>query len=469
MSMRKNNPFIHNPETANYIHCIGIGGIGVSAIARYFLDQGKHVSGSDVSASDVTRSFKKSEVHIEIGKHNSKNIPANTDVVIFSPAVSESNPERQAARKRGIPEVSYPEMIGHIMRTKFGITISGTHGKTTTTALLGHVLVSAKFDPTVIVGSFVKDFNGRNERLGKSEYMVVEGDEYKASFLNYKPKMIVLTTIDEDHLDYYRDIHHIKAVFQEYLLRLPPNGVIIANADDSNIRDVLQGIKDTRIVLYGEHAEYSYSSVSFGRTSTSCVVRFKDEFERIEIPLLGKHNVSNALAVYSCARILGVPSTVIAKSIHTFKGVWRRFDVRGIKKGITVIDDYAHHPTEIRALINALKQSYEGRRILLVYQPHQQDRFTKLFDQFVECFDGIDRLYLAEIYSVEGRSDSQDTAERLIEPLQNRNTLVSFSSNFSSLLKKLLKDVQKNDVIAFVGAGNITTLRNSFEKKIQEQ
>lgn len=468
--MQKNsNQFIHNPEAAQYIHCIGIGGIGVSAIARYFLDQGKCVSGSDVSESDVTRSFKKNEVHIEIGKHSSKNIPANTEVVVFSPAVPESNPERQAARRRRIPEVSYPEMIGHIMLTKFGITVSGTHGKTTTTALLGHVLVSAKLDPTVVVGSFVKDFNGRNERLGKSEYMVVEGDEYKASFLNYKPKMIVLTTIDEDHLDYYRDIHHIKAVFQEYLLRLPTNGIVIANADDENIRDVLNGIKDARIVLYGEHADYSYSSVSFGRTSTSCVIKYKDEFERIEIPLLGKHNVYNALAVYSCARVLGVPSDIIAKSIHTFKGVWRRFDVRGTKKGITVIDDYAHHPTEIRALINALNQSYDGRRILLVYQPHQQDRFTKLFDQFVECFDGIDKLYLAEIYSVEGRSETQDSAERLLEPLQKRNTSVSFSLDFSSLLKKLLQDVQKNDVIAFVGAGNITTLRNNFEKAIQKQ
>ncbi|MFA5030602.1 MAG: UDP-N-acetylmuramate--L-alanine ligase [Patescibacteria group bacterium] len=466
---KKDNPFIHNPETAEYIHCIGIGGIGVSAIARYFLENGRVVSGSDVVESDVTRSFKKNEVHICIGSHKAKNIPSHTQVVIFSPAVPESNPEREAARKYGIVEVSYPEMIGHIMLNKFGITISGTHGKTTTTALLGHVLIRAKLDPTVIVGSFVKDFNGRNEHLGKGDYMVVEGDEYKASFLNYKPKMIVLTTIDEDHLDYYRDINHIKAVFQEYLLRLPSNGVVIANADDPHTLDVLSGIKDLRVVQYGEHAEYSFSDVSYGRTSSSCVVHHEGSFERLEIPLLGKHNIYNALAVYACARTLGIPGDSIARSIKTFKGVWRRFDVRGSKKGITIIDDYAHHPTEIRALISALRQSYDGRRILFVYQPHQQDRFMKLFDQFTHSFAGIDKLYLAEIYSVEGRSGKDDTSKRLVKPLQEQNISVTFSSTFSSLEKKLLQEVQKDDVIVFVGAGNITTLRAHFEEAIQKQ
>ncbi len=464
---KKENPYIHFPQNAEFIHCIGIGGIGVSAIARLFLEQGKTVTGSDVAYSDVTKSFKKQEVKIAIGPHRAINVPKNTQVVVFSPAVLESNPERKAARKRGIVEVSYPEMIGHLMVDKFGITVSGTHGKTTTTALLGHVLVKTKQDPTVIVGSFVKDFGERNERLGKSKLMVVEGDEYKASFLNYKPKIIVLTTIDEDHLDYYRDIKHIKAVFQEYLLRLPPDGIVIANADDQNIKDVLKAVASLKVVTYGIRAEYNFSSISFGKTSSSCVIRHHEEFERLEIPLLGMHNIYNTAAVFACARTLGIPSKEIAKAIKSFKGVWRRFDIRGTKKGVTIIDDYAHHPTEIRALINALKQSYAGRRIVFVYQPHQEDRFIKLFNKFIEAFDGVDLLYLAEIYAVEGRDGKHDSSKRLLVPLRAKKIKAFYYPTFASLKKELLSEVKKNDVMVFVGAGDITKLRSEFEKSIQ--
>jgi len=461
--------YMHSPEKAQYVHFIGIGGIGVSAIARLFIEQGKTISGSDVVESDVTRTFTDKEVQIFIGPHKASNLPKNTQVVVFSPAVPETNPERIAARKRGIVEVSYPEMIGHIMMPMFGITISGTHGKTTTTALLGHVLVKSKLDPTVIVGSFVKDFNGKNERLGKSKYIVVEGDEYKASFLNYKPKMIILTTIDEDHLDYYRDINHIKAVFQEYLLRLPSDGIIIANADDMHTTELLENTQSMKVITYGSKADYYFTDVSFGKSSTSFVMHHEQAYERIEMSLLGRHNVYNAAAAFTCAKILGVKSEEIAKAIKSFKGVWRRFDVRGTKKGVTVIDDYAHHPTEIKALISALRQSYEKRRILLVYQPHQEDRFTKLYERFLSAFNGIDKLFLAEIYSVAGRKGKTDTSERLVEPLQKQGIDVAFYPSFNPLKKDLLREAQKDDVIVFVGAGDITKLRQDFEEALQSR
>lgn len=457
----KNNTLKHNPQNAQHIHCIGIGGIGVSAIARLFKEQGKNVTGSDVATSDVTRSLKKIGIIMTIGSHKATSIPKNTEVVIYSPAVSENNTERQEARTRGIIEISYPEMLGHLMKNKEGIAVAGTHGKTTTTALLGHVWVQAHLDPTVIIGSFVKDFDGANERLGKSHYMIVEADEYKSSFLNYKPSTIILTSIDIDHLDYYKDLNHIKAVFQEFILRLPSHGLLVANADDDNIRSILRDDFPFETITYGlTRGDIQAAHIRQTRHGSTFVVKdATSSYDTLTIPLTGLYNISNTLAVYVASRHTGIKNEIIKNALKKFKGTWRRQDF--IKKiGSTdIMDDYAHHPTEIRALISSLRQMYPAKKIHMVYQPHQEARFTKLFPLFKDSFDGIDKLTLTEIYQVEGRRSTSDSAQRLATELQTKPFEVTFGKTFPSLAKKIASTASEFDIIAFVGAGDIIELR----------
>ena len=452
--------FLHQPQQADFIHCIGIGGIGVSAIAKLLAEKGKHISGTDVSESETIKRMRSLGIPIIVGKHHPKNIPIKTQVIVYSPAIDEKNPERMAAAKKNIPCISYPEMIGHLMKDMVGIAIAGTHGKTTTTAIIGHILVSARLDPTVIVGSYAKNLGDSNERLGKGNMLVVEADEYRGSFLNYKPTVAVITTIDADHLDYYRDLNHILQTFTDFILRMQPDGVCILNADDPTTTDMLASLGDRQIITYGIHrGDVRATDINYATNGTSFVVRDHAGFTRIESPLFGEHNVRNMLAAYACARYLGIDTAVISKCIKAFSGTWRRMDILETIHGITIIDDYAHHPTEIRALMNGLKQKYPGKRIIIIFQPHQDDRFTKLFNDFPVAFAGATMVFLTEIFDVAGRQGKRDSSQRLVPCLEKIGIPVFFGNTFEELRARILREAKKSDVLVFVGAGDITKLR----------
>jgi len=424
------------------IHFIGIGGIGVSALAQYYLKTGHNISGSDLTSSETVKYLEKIGAKILIGHHKPSNVPKETEKVIYSPAIQENNLELKYSRKKGIEAVSYPQVLGELTKKYYTIAVSGAHGKSTTTALVGILLANAGFDPTVIVGTKVKEFNNSNCRVGKSKYLVIEADEWKASFLNYWPKIIVLTNIEKEHLDYYKDLSHIIRTFKEYLMHLPENGIIIANKDDKNIYRIVHNIRDK----YPIQINWYY----FRQTEAEIIKKY------IKIP--GQHNIYNALAVLQVSRELKISDKIFYKSISDYIGAWRRFEI--IKnKPITIISDYGHHPTEIKATISGAREKYGKRKIWVIFQPHQRQRTYFLFNQFVKAFDEADELILSEIYDVAGR-EQVDISRKissidLTRSIQNRGKTVHFVKNFNNIPSFVKPKLKTGDVVLLMGAGDI--------------
>jgi len=446
------------------IHFIGIGGIGVSALARYYLAQNHKVSGSDLVSSEITKALKKLGAKVFIGKHKAKNLPKDADLIIYSSAILEDNPELLKAKKLQATSyklrvMSYPKALGDLTKKYFTIAICGMHGKTTTTALLSLILAKAGLDPTVIVGTKLKEFKDSNCRIGEGKYLVIEADEYKSAFLNYWPKIIILTSIEREHLDYYKNLEHILRVFREFIMHLPRDGVLVANKGDKNIKKLIEKFKNQKsrfkIVFYSLSQKQSRK------------IR-----KTLRIP--GDFNVSNALAALIVARILKIPDKITFKTFSEYKGSWRRFEIFNIKfpianrqLPITLISDYAHHPTQVKVTIRATREKFPKRRIVLVYQPHQVKRTKILFEDFVKSFDGVDLLILNEIYEVAGREtegkrkiSSRDLAlsiQRRWEKLGYRK-IVRFIKNQDGIFKKLKGIIKKNDIVIVMGAGDIYNL-----------
>lgn len=417
------------------VHFLGIGGIGVSALARYYLAKGHRVSGSDLVASEITDALKKKGVEVSIGENK---IPQNADLIIYSPAV------KAERLKSKIPTLSYPQALGELTKKYFTIAVSGTHGKSTTTAMIGILLAKAGLDPTVVVGTKVKEFGNSNCRIGKSRYLVIEADEHMASFLNYWPKAIVLTTLEEDHLDYYKNLNNILKTFKEYVGHLPKNGWLVANKDDKNIREVLKA--KTSIL------------------STYSLKQVEAEKLRKIMKIPGEHNVSNALASLAIARILKIPDEVSLKSLSEYRGSWRRFEVHQSKldnKPITVISDYGHHPTEIRVTLKATREKYGQRKIWCVFQPHQYQRTYYLLKDFVKTFreSPVDKLIITDIYDVAGRETPElkkkVSAERLVLTVNKK--WVNYVPK-SEILDYLRKNLRGREVVVVMGAGDIYDL-----------
>lgn len=312
------------------IHFIGIGGIGVSALAQYYLAKSYRVTGSDLVSSEITDFLKKKGAKLLIGKHKEKNLPKDVDLVIYSPAVQKDNPELLEARKLQVTSyrlqvMSYPRALGELTKKYFTIAICGTHGKSTTCAMIALILMKAGFDPTVIVGTKLKEFGQTNFRIGKSRYLVIEADEWQASFLNYWPKIIVLTNIEREHLDYYKNLNHILKTYREFIGHLPKDGVLVANKNDNNIQRVLKSKSQTK--FYSLHQNNS-----------------KKLRKILKVP--GEHNIHNALAALNAARVLKIPDKISFQALSEYKGAWRRFEVKKAEidhKKFTIISDYAHH------------------------------------------------------------------------------------------------------------------------------
>lgn len=454
---------------AQKIHCIGAGGIGLSSIAKFLVAQGKRVTGSDVTESGITEELAAHGVAITYGQLGG--VPAGTELVIYSEAAPFENPERADAREKGIPEMSYAEALGAISRDKRTIAVSGTNGKSTTTALIGLILEAAGMDPTVVVGSKVTSFPLGNLRIGESDWLVVEADDYHAHLLQLRPEVIVLTNIEEEHMDYFSDMSHIVRTFQSFIDSLPEDGTLIVNNDDPVTVDDLDFHPHT--VTYGidEAADYMAKGIAIKEGEQSFeLVRSGEEDGPVAsfgLKLPGRFNVSNALAATACALSLGVPIETIKETLSSFNGIWRRFELCGEWDNATVISDYGHHPTAVRATIKATKEFYPDRRLVLVFQPHQRHRTHAFLNDFASSFAGADLLILSEIYDVAGRGGATDAeissavlAEAIsAQPNAPRTILGGDLRHTEDMLRS---NTKPQDVILVMGAGSIDTLARNL-------
>ena len=449
-------------QKIKHLHFIGIGGSGMSGIAEVLLNLGYKVSGSDLSENASAKRLKQLGAKVVIG-HAAGNI-AGADVVVVSSAVKADNPEVIAAKAARVPVVPRAMMLAELMRFKQGIAIAGTHGKTTTTSLIAHVLGEAGFDPTCVIGGRLNSI-GTNARLGQGEYLVAEADESDASFLYLQPIMAVVTNIDQDHMETYEhDFARLKSAFVEFLEHLPFYGLAVLCADDANIREIMPRLsKPTLTYGLGEDAELRAVNVvaDNGKMRFTAISRRDKKVLDIELALPGLHNVSNALSAIAIAREIGISDGYIARGLAGFTGVGRRFQRYGeigIASGgrYTLIDDYGHHPVEMAATLAAARGAFPGRRVVLAFQPHRYSRTRDLFEDFVKILSTVDELILADVYpageapivAADGRALTR--AVRVagkVEPL--------FVNSADEIAEAVESRVRDGDVVITMGAGSV--------------
>lgn len=437
------------------IHLIGIGGSGMSGIAEVLLALGYAVSGSDVKTSPTTERLRNLGAKIYEG-HEPQHV-RGAQVVVMSSAVRPDNPEIAEARKLKIPVIPRAEMLAELMRLKYGIAVAGAHGKTTTTSLIASVLAAAGFDPTFVVGGRV-NAAGTNARVGQGDYMVVEADESDRSFLLLAPVVAVVTTIDREHLDQYHSLEEIQSVFLEFVNRVPFYGAVVLCLDEPNVQGILPGVKRP-VITYGvsAQADLVISEIELAGLESNFRLTFHgDDLGKFRLPSPpGIHNVRNAAAAAAVALNLGIPADLIREGLAKFGGVGRRFEVKGVFAGVTLIDDYGHHPAEIRATLEAAR-GCNYKRLLVLFQPHRYSRTKHLWDDFCRAFNLADVLVVSEIYAageppIEGVS-GQKLAEA-ISAAGHKNVI--FTSTLQKGVEALLREAQPGDAILAIGAGTV--------------
>lgn len=409
----------------------------MSAIARMMLKASKQVSGSDSSDSEIIQALKKEGAEIFLDQ-KAENLNSNKpDLVVYTAAISEDNPELQEARRLGILTKTYSEMLGLISEGKYTIAVSGTHGKTTTTAMVADCLIDAGLEPTVIVGSLLSKNRG-NFVAGKSSMFVVEADEYKKNFQYLNPQILVITNIDEDHLDFYKNLADIQNAFAELVAKIPADGYLVCNTSDPHLAPVIEKVSCTVL---------DYGSISLGDLN-------------LQVP--GAHNVENAKAALVVGSALGVDSEQLKKSLENFSGVWRRFEYKGqTKDGALVYDDYAHNPKKVAAVIAGAQEKFPDKKITIVFQPHLYSRTKLLFADFVKALSGADRLIVTEIYAAREQNDPTITGKMLAEAVGR----AEYISDFGEIARKLEESATKNDVILIVGAGDVYKISEKIVQK----
>ena len=428
------------------VHFVGIGGIGVSALAQWYLLEGWHVTGSDAARSLITDDLIRLGTLIRIGPHNANSLRPNVSRVIYSLAIKEENPERQKARALKIPQFSYAEALGELTKNYKTIAIAGAHGKSTTTALVGLLLLKASFDPTVIVGTRLKEFGDSNFRKGKSEWLVLEADEFHGSFLHYRPFAAIVTNIDREHLEFYKTFGNIKKVFRAFINQVKRGGYLVLNREDRNLTSFRLKTRP-KTVYYDRRG-----------------VRATKVKSLLKIP--GMHNHSNAMACDTLGNALGIPKRIRDKVFSRFTGTWRRFEYRGMYRGAKIYDDYAHHPTEIKATLAGAREKFPKAKIWAIFQPHLAERLSLLFSDFVMAFREADQVIILKTYKVLGREsvprkgrDAQSLAEKLALSQPAR-----FMRDFKEVSRAIKKEIAKGDILLFMGAGNIKNLSDKLMK-----
>ena len=452
------------------IHFVGIGGIGMSGIAEVLLNLGYKVSGSDLKSTPITQRLASLGAQIFEG-HSAENV-SGAEAVVTSSAISADNPEVAQAHTIPIPVIPRAEMLAELMRLKYGIAVAGMHGKTTTTSMVAAVLAGAGLDPTVVVGGRV-DAMGSNARLGKSQYLVAEADESDRSFLKLSPILSVVTNIDREHMDCYRNLRDVKRAFLEFMDRVPFYGMVVVCNDDANLRRLLPQIR-RRTVTYGtrrgsdfqirlgESAKISADNQPLSRFKVSFGNHDLGEF-RLHVP--GVHNIRNAAAAIAVGIGLDLQPDQIRVALENFRGVDRRFQLRGKAAGVSVIDDYGHHPTEIRATLAAARQC-GFRKIHVVFQPHRYTRTQDLMDEFAIAFGDADTLLILDIYAASEKPIEGITAEVLVGRIQNAGKNARYASSFSDAADAVAATAQPGDMILTLGAGSVFQLGPMILEKL---
>lgn len=452
----------------NHIHLIGIGGISMSAIAEILLNHGYRVSGSDLSDSKILNKLREHGAEIFLN-HSPANVK-NPDLLVYSAAIKEGNSERIEGKKQSIPEVDRAEMLGQIMKKyNKSIGVSGSHGKTTTTSLISLLMEYSDLDPTILVGGELDEIGG-NIKIGQSEHFITEACEYVESFLKFKPFIGVILNIDEDHLDYFINLNHIKEAFRKYAKGIPESGFLIVNWDDENVQDVCKDL-ECNLITYGinEKADFKANNIVFTKDGLPI---FTIEHRNItygpfELNIPGKHNVYNALAAISTLTILGVDIKKIIGHLKKFKGIHRRFDLLGEVKGAKIIDDYAHHPAEIKATLEAAR-NFPHNRIWCVFQPHTYTRTKSLLEDFSHSFTLADIVIITDIYAAREQDTGEVTSLDLVNRI-NDSTKVTYISGFTNIYQYIYDRLEPQDIVLTMGAGDIYKVGHMLAEKAKTE
>lgn len=441
------------------IHFIGIGGISMSGLAEILLTEGFRISGSDNKASELTEHLEKLGAQIQIGQKAS-NIPADCELVVYTAAIHPDNPEFAAAKKRGIPMLSRAELLGELMANyKTAIAVSGTHGKTTTTSMISTILLEAQADPTISVGGMLQTIGG-NIRVGHSETFLTEACEYTNSFLHFFPTIGIILNIEEDHLDFFRDLEDIRHSFRKFAQLIPDDGLLIINSDIERYEEITRDLS-CRVITFGssEESDYRACDISYDTLARASfeLVNAGKKGPVFHLGVPGEHNVSNALAAIALSDALHIPAEAIQKGLLAFTGTDRRFQYKGEKNGFTIIDDYAHHPTEIRATLEAAAH-YPHREIWCVFQPHTYTRTKSFLKDFAQALSLADHVVLADIYAARETDTLGISSQTLADELEKLGTDVHYFPSFEEIETFLLKNCFHGDLCITMGAGDVVNI-----------
>ncbi|MFD1957661.1 UDP-N-acetylmuramate--L-alanine ligase [Paenibacillus thailandensis] len=458
-------------NTAEHIHFIGIGGYGMSAIARVMLEKGYTVTGSDVARQELTEKLAAKGARIYIG-HEAGHVKG-ADLVVYSTALSKDNVERVAAEELHIPTIHRSQMLARIMNAGKGVAVAGAHGKTTTSSMIALVMEALGSDPTYIIGGEIVNV-GTNAKAGKGEYVVAEADESDGSFLHYYPQIAIVTNIEPDHLENYDgDFAKLKEAYVQFLKQVKPDGKAIICADDETIRELVPRLSDMkeRLVTYGigDEADYTATDIALGDRQVSFTMNQNgNTLGRVSLSVPGRHNVYNAMATIITCLEAGLPFESVAQAIQGFRGAKRRFQVLGECNDILVVDDYAHHPTEIQATISAAKVT--GKRIIAVFQPQRYTRTYFLLEQFSRAFPEADEVIITDIYSPAGEKRIEGvSSQRLVELIRsNSNASAEYVPTKEEVLARLTATVKPGDLVITMGAGDIWKVADALAKSLQE-
>lgn len=457
-----------NNENIKNIFFIGIGGISMSGLAEILVEMGFHVSGSDQKSSDITDMLEKRGIKVIIG-HNAKNVQGS-DLVVYTAAVREDNPERQEAEKLGIASIERAVLLGEIMKKyPLSIAVSGTHGKTTTTSMVASIMLKADKNPTIHVGG-VLDSIGGNTYIGSGDYFIAEACEYVESFLHFRPHLALILNIDLDHVDYFKDIEHIKSSFGKFIDLVDKDGYVVGCVDDLNTREVLNKElaknNSRKIITYGLNSPDAYftaKDLSYNEHGypSFTLVKNNEEIAKIELCVPGIHNVNNALGAVATCDAFGCSIDAIKEGLLGFSGAHRRFERKGVKNGVIIIDDYAHHPTEIKATLKAAKNS-NASSVWAVFQPHTYTRTKALLEDFSKAFENADKVVICDIYAAREADLGVVHSKDLVKKLKEIGKDAIYMASFSEACEYLNNNAKSGDMVLTIGAGDIYKVGEMF-------
>lgn len=448
------------------IHFVGIGGIGMSGIAEVLHNLGYEVTGSDIKESETTNRLRNLGIKIFIG-HDKKNVNS-AHVVVISSAVSTNNPEVLEAKKRSIPVIPRAEMLAELGRLKYGILVAGAHGKTTTTSLIATIVGEGGLDPTVVIGGKLKSM-GSNAKLGQGDYIVAEADESDGSFLKLNPTIAVITNIDREHLDFFKDIEQLKIAFLSFINKIPFYGIAVVCIENEHLREIIPFIQ-RKFITYGfsETADVYARDIRHSATKMIFEAVYKGRsIGTFILPVPGRHNVLNSLSAIAVAIELQIPIDIIKNGLANFSGIQRRFEFKGEIKGIKVFDDYGHHPSEIMATLKAARECFNGNRIFVLFQPHRYTRTRDLMDEFAVSFDNADRLFLMDIYPASEKPIEGISSEVLAQRIRNKGfENLTYISDRKEMIERIASELKQGDVLITLGAGDVYKMGEEILRKL---